>query len=124
VFIEQFLKGIEEGKFLEYAEVHGNLYGTEKKALGDVAKLGKIPLVDVDVQGAMKIQEKASELKQRPHYIFITPPSLEVLEKRLRDRKTDSDEAIRGRLAAASREIEIGHQPKRFDYVSSTILDH
>jgi guanylate kinase len=98
---DEFKKLIEEDAFIEWAEVHGNLYGTLKKEIDRIRALGKIPLFDIDVQGgaSLKSRLKSSVL------IFIIPPSLEVLEQRLRNRKTDSDEQIKIRLANAVGEL-------------------
>lgn len=98
---DQFEKFIEDDEFIEWAEVHGNLYGTSKKEIDRIRALGKIPLFDIDVQGGanLKSRLKSSVL------IFIIPPSLDVLEQRLRNRKTDSEEQIKIRLSNALGEL-------------------
>ncbi len=92
----------DDGKLLEWAEVHGNLYGTgleeEKRAHEDGVDL----LLDVDVQGAAQVREKMPEAVT----VFILPPSYEVLERRLRGRGEDDESTVKRRLAAAGQEIK------------------
>lgn len=107
---EEFTKLIDQDEFVEWAEVHGNLYGTLKKEVDRIRSLGKIPLFDLDVQGGKCIR---SCLKS-PVLIFIIPPSLEVLEQRLRNRKTDTEEQIKIRLANAIGELA---QYVNYDYI-------
>jgi len=95
-------KEIAEGKFVEHANVHGNQYGTSKAAVEKVLGLGKICILDIDVQGAEQV--KKSSLKAR--FVFITPPSVEELEKRLRGRGTESEESIQKRLHNAHGELQ------------------
>lgn len=102
--VDQIKKDIEAGKFIEYAEVHGKYYGTSVAAVEDVQKAGKICILDIDVQGVQKV--KKSSLN--PIYIFISPPSREELEKRLRGRGTETEEQIKVRLANASKELDYG----------------
>lgn len=113
---EQFQKHLDADDFLEHAEVHGANYGTLKTELKHI-KSGKDVIFDIDVQGMRKIKAK---LADDPFYgprlitIFIMPPSLAELEKRLRGRRTDSEEAIIRRLANAVREMEAW---KEYDYI-------
>merc|ERR1719231_1619212 len=95
---------IARGSFIEYAEVHGNYYGTSVDAVSSVIDAGKSCFLDIDVQGAQ--QAKKSSLDGKTSYIFIRPPSEEVLERRLRDRGTETEHKIRLRLAAAKREMD------------------
>lgn len=104
---EKFEKGIAEGRFLEYANVHGNFYGTSKDAVNDVLNSDKCCILDIDVQGARQVRQSGI----RAVFVFIAPPSDEELEKRLKDRGTDSDEQIEKRLRAAR--IEINRQAPR-----------
>jgi len=99
---EEFERMAAEGGLAEYAEVAGNLYGTPKKPLQEALEKGLAALVDVDVQGAMQIRESFPEAL----LVFIKPPSMEVLERRLRSRGTESEEAIERRLTLARREME------------------
>uniref|UniRef100_A0A7S3UUW8 guanylate kinase n=1 Tax=Heterosigma akashiwo TaxID=2829 RepID=A0A7S3UUW8_HETAK len=104
---------IEDGKFIEHAEVHGNLYGTSVAAVQSVSEEGKICILDIDVQGVQKVKASALE----PKYIFISPPSMEVLEERLRGRKTETEEAITKRLAGAQAEMDYSAGDGNFDRV-------
>lgn len=110
---EQFLADIKDGKFLENAEFSGNLYGTSFKAVQDVQAAGKICILDIEMQGVKNV--KASELTAR--YIFIKPPSLEVLEKRLRSRNTDSEQSIQKRLSIAQEELKFSETPGIHDKI-------
>ena len=98
---EEFLMYIKEGRFLEWAEVHGHLYGTDREYIGNKLAEGKSVLLDIDVQGAMNLRRKLPGAL----LIFIAPPSVEALEKRLRGRGADSEESIRARLSQADFEI-------------------
>ncbi len=96
--------------FLEWALVHGTFYGTGKKEIDRIKSFGKIPLFDVDVQGSRSLRGKLGDAI----HIFITPPSLSELEKRLRSRNTETEEQIQRRLKDAEEEIR---QYSFFDYV-------
>jgi guanylate kinase len=141
--VEQIKKDIDAGKFIEYAEVHGKYYGTRYvrfvlahvfgtkrqtehllclirligfnsiAAVESVQANGRICVLDIDVQGVQKV--KQSHLK--PHYVFIAPPSKEDLEKRLRGRNTETEEAIQTRLANAAKELEYGQTTGNFDRI-------
>ena len=110
---EAVQKGIDNGDFIEYAEVHSNLYGTSFDSVHSVAQSGRICILDIDIQGVKGV--KASALD--PHYIFVAPPSMELLEKRLRDRGTETEEAVKIRTANAAREVEYGNTPGNFDAI-------
>ncbi len=99
---EEFQEKIRRGEFLEWAEVHGNLYGTSKPETERIRSEGHDILLDVDVQGAEQVRKRDSEAVT----MFVMPPSFRVLEERLRGRKQDSPEVIEGRLAGARREID------------------
>ena len=86
--------------FLEWAEVHGNLYGTSRKEVAKQIDAGNDVILDIDVQGALQVKENGD-----PVLIFIAPPSLEVLENRLRSRGTESEENIQLRLENARKEL-------------------
>jgi guanylate kinase len=98
---EAFRDGIGKNKFVEWAEVHDNLYGTPREFIENKLAEGKDVLLDIDVQGAMEIR------KQFPSalLIFVCAPSMAVLEKRLRDRRSDSAEEVRKRLITAAKEM-------------------
>ncbi|PNY14228.1 guanylate kinase [Trifolium pratense] len=106
-------KEIKNGKFLEFASVHGNLYGTSVEAVEVVADAGKRCILDIDVQGAKSV--RASSLEAI--FIFVSPPSMEELEKRLRDRGTETEEQILKRLRNAKAEIEQGTSSNIFDFM-------
>jgi len=107
---ESFRSKIEEGEFLEWAEVHGNLYGTSTIETEKIRAGGEDILLDVDVQGATQVRKAQPDAVT----LFIMPPSFAVLEERLRGRRQDSDKVIEGRLVEARREI---HHYKDYDYV-------
>ncbi|HZL13927.1 MAG TPA: guanylate kinase [Verrucomicrobiae bacterium] len=112
-----FLKRVQAGNFLEHATVYGNSYGLLKSELLGKLRQGKDVLLNVDVQGAATIREKAEaepELKRALVTIFLTPPTLVEIEARLKRRGADADEVIRKRLAVARQEIS---QWKNFDYL-------
>ncbi|HWC59076.1 MAG TPA: guanylate kinase [Verrucomicrobiae bacterium] len=114
---ESFLKRVQAGNFLEHATVYGYSYGTLKSEVLNKLRQGKDVLLSVDVQGAATIRERAQEdveLKRALISVFLTPPSLAVLEARLRKRGTDSDATIQKRLSVARQEIG---QWKNFDYL-------
>lgn len=118
-----FLRRVEAGNFLEHATVYGHSYGTLKSEVLEKLRAGRDVLLNVDVQGAATIRTKAAEdpeLRQALVSVFLTPPSLAVLEERLRKRNTDAEEVIQRRLGVARQEIA---QWKHFDYllVSGTI---
>ena len=107
-------RAIETGEFLEYAEVHGNLYGTSLKAIEDVSSDGKICLLDIDVQGVKNIKALGNF---SANYIFIAPPSVEILKKRLTGRGTETSESIERRTNNAIDEMEYGVKEGNFDHV-------
>lgn len=103
---ERFEMMIAAGEFLEYADVHGNYYGTAKHVLHDAAAHGKDLVLDIDVQGSAQVKAKHPEAIS----IFILPPSRQILEKRLKNRSMSdgviSDQVIERRLQGALKEIE------------------
>ncbi len=106
---EDFKKSVQNGEFLEWAEFSGNFYGTKKTVVENELK-DKNVLLEIDTQGALQVKEKMPDCIM----IFIAPPSVEELEKRLRGRNTESEEAILKRLNFVEFEIE---NSKKFDYV-------
>ncbi len=112
-----FLKRVQAGNFLEHATVYGHSYGTLKSEVLGKLRLGKDVLLNVDVQGAAAIRkcaEEDPELKRALVTVFLTPPSLAVLEHRLRKRGTDATPVIQKRLGVARQEIA---QWKNFEYL-------
>jgi len=99
---EEFIKMRDENRFIEWAEVHGNYYGTSRQAVADQLQEGQDVFLDIDVQGAAIISEDPGF---DPVSIFVAPPSLPELERRLRGRGTDSDETIALRLQNAAKEM-------------------
>jgi len=89
------------GEFIEWARVHGKFYGTEKAQIENCINDGKICLLDIDVQGALRILEVFPDAVS----IFIVPPSIEELERRLRKRGTENEEELRLRLLNARNEL-------------------
>ena len=108
---EAFEAGIEAGDFLEYAEVHGNYYGTSLAPVHKALAEGKLVIFDIDVQGHRLAREAMGD---RITSAFITPPSLVELERRLRERSTESEAVIEQRLTNAREEIRAIDE---FDYV-------
>ncbi len=106
---EEFRRRIDAGDFVEWAEVHGELYGTLKSEIERRLAKGRNVLLDIDVQGGMAVRK----VYEDGVFIFVLPPSMESLEERLRGRGTDPDERIKVRLENARREIELG---KKYDY--------
>ena len=99
---EEFKNKIANDEFYEYAEVHGNYYGTLKKTVEDNLNRGLNVILEIDVQGALIAKEK----KKDAILVFFRTKDMEVLEKRLRDRKTDSEEVIQTRLKNAETELK------------------
>jgi len=109
---EQFKQKIEEGAFFEWEEVYtGMYYGTLQAELERIWSAGKVVVFDVDVIGGIKIKQK---LQDAALSIFIQPPSIAVLEERLRKRQTDSEEKIQLRIAKAAEEMS---HSSAFDHV-------
>ena len=114
---EKFLEMIDNDEFFEWAEVYGNYYGTSKKEIDRILKSGKFPLFDVDVQGSKILRKKLPDAV----FIFIIPPSLNILKARLIGRQTESEEELDVRLKNAAKEI---NEYKNFDYVIvNTVLE-
>jgi guanylate kinase len=112
-----FLKRVQAGNFLEHATVYGNSYGTLKSEVLNKLRQGKDVLLNIDVQGAASIRAKADddeELKVALVTVFLAPPSLAVLEERLKNRNQDSAASIQKRLSVARHEIA---QWRHFDYL-------
>jgi len=113
----EFLKRLQAGNFIENATVYGNSYGILKSELLSKLREGRDVLLNVDVQGAATIRAQAEtepELRRALVTVFLTPPSLKVLEQRLKKRGADAEAVIQKRLAVAKQEIS---QWKNFDYL-------
>lgn len=111
--VEQIQKDIKDGKFIEYANVHGKYYGTSIAAVETVQSLGQVCILDIDIQGAQSVKKSNIDA----HYIFIAPPSMEELEKRLRGRGTETEDAIQTRLGNAQKELDYGNEDGNFDKI-------
>lgn len=107
---EEFQRLIKEDAFLEYAQVYDNFYGTPKQHVMDLLSEGKSVILEIDIQGAMQVKERFSEAV----FIYIVPPSLDILSNRLRERGTDAADVIDKRLSKASSELALAH---RYDYI-------
>ncbi|KAM9791361.1 guanylate kinase [Syngnathus typhle] len=110
---EAMQAAVDKGEFIESAEFSGNLYGTSRAAVQAVKARNLICILDIDMQGVKNI--KKTDLN--PIYISIQPPSLDVLEARLRARKTESEDSLQRRLQAAKVDIELSKEPDMFDVV-------
>ncbi|GIX70019.1 guanylate kinase [Caerostris darwini] len=110
---EEMQKAIANGEFLEYAEFSGNIYGTSKNAVKQIQKNGKLCILDVEMLGVKNLKNT----NLNPKFIFVKTPSLEVLEKRLRSRNTESEDSLQKRLARAKEELVYGETPGNFDLI-------
>lgn len=110
VTIEEFKRMIEAGDFLEHAQVHLDLYGTPLRSVIEIREDGNDAILKIDVQGGLTVRQKVPDAIM----IFVAPPSVEELERRLRARYTDSEEAMIKRLKDARKEIE---QIPMYDYL-------
>lgn len=138
VTVEHMQKGIENGDFIETAVFSGNMYGTRyvfsyyyimrvfyiyfvntfsEEAVETVQENGKVCVLDIEIEGVKQIRN--SHLN--PIFVFIEPPSLDELEKRLRNRKTETEESLQARLNTARTELAYGTTPGNFDI---TIQNH
>jgi len=114
---EEFQRRVNNGDFLEHADVHGNFYGTLKSEILDRVKAGKDVLLDIDVQGALQVKKSSKKnplLGKCSECVFLGPPSFGELERRLRSRGTEKEESIRKRLADAKSELD---HWKDYDYL-------
>ncbi len=104
--VAEFERRVENGDFLEYAKVHGNYYGTLKETVLDGLAAGHDILIDVDIQGAAQIRENAEgECHAAMVDVFLMPPSMMELERRLRNRGTETEEQLAIRLGNAAGEM-------------------
>lgn len=100
---ERFEEAISNNELLEWTEFVGNYYGTPKDKVEELREQGKNVLLEIEVEGAMSVKAKCPEALT----IFITPPSMEELEKRIRGRRTEAEEIVQQRLAKAQREMNL-----------------
>lgn len=106
---DEFQKSMENGEFLEWAQFSGNFYGTKREFIEKSLQKGRDLILEIDTQGAKQVKEKMPDAV----LIFIMPPSYEDLESRLRNRQTESEEAIQKRLEFVKLELESSN---KFDY--------
>lgn len=106
---DEFLKRIDKDDFLEYAEVYGNFYGTPKSKVFEVLEQGRDVILEIDIQGALKIKSAYPE----GIFIFILPPSMEELKSRITNRGSETPESLKTRLEAAYDEISFA---SKYDY--------
>ena len=99
---EEFENAIKEGKLLEYARFVGNYYGTPKDNVDRLLDEGKNVVLEIEVQGALQVMKKCPDALT----IFLVPPSLEELERRIRGRRTESEDIVKERLDKARKEIQ------------------
>ncbi len=99
----EFKKRIAEGEFIEWAIVHDNYYGTSRATIDHFLRQGKVVLLDIDIQGGIEVKRIYGD---QALLIFIKPPSMHDLERRLRSRQSDSDAVIRKRLENARHELK------------------
>ena len=107
---QHFEKLLAEDAFLEHAKVYDHYYGTPKKYVFDQLQQGNHVMLEIDIQGAMQVKERYP----KGVFIYIVPPSLDVLENRLRTRGTDTDDVIKSRLAKVRDELK---WIDKYDYV-------
>ncbi|MBR2518562.1 MAG: guanylate kinase [Selenomonadaceae bacterium] len=114
--VDEFKQWIADEKFLEYAEVYGNFYGTPLNKIEEQLNRGEDVLLEIDVQGALNVKKKCPD----GVYIFLLPPSLEELKRRIEGRGSETPESLSRRLKNAVAEIQIGRE---YDYavVNDTI---
>jgi guanylate kinase len=115
---EEFHRRVREGEFLEWAGFSGNDYGTPKDAVLRSLERGRDVILEIELKGAGQIAEKCPQALM----VFVMPPSLEELERRLRGRGTESEDSIRRRMARAAEEIAAVEKgtwagSRQFDYV-------
>jgi len=107
---EQFRKWIDEDRFYEWAVVHNHLYGTRKDVIEEKLSRGRDVIMDLDFQGGLNIRKQSPDAV----LIFLLPPSMEILEERLKTRQTDREDVIRIRMKNSREEIRYA---TRYDYV-------
>lgn len=103
---------IDRGELLEWAEVFGELYGTPVKCVRRAVRAGRTIVLDIDSQGGIQVHRKMPQAV----FVLIVPPSQEELRRRLRERRTESEQSFQERLAAANREIETARRSGAYQY--------
>lgn len=108
--IEEFKKRVENGEFLEYANVYDNYYGTPKEKVIEKLQTGRTVILEIDIQGALKVKKAHPE----GVFIFVVPPSIDELQKRIITRATDTIEVIGKRMKCVKDELNYATE---YDYV-------
>ena len=113
---EEFDLRVKQNQFLEWAKVHGCYYGTPRSFIEEKLTRGEIVVLEVDVQGASSIKRIVEEgkLKAAAVFIFLIPPSVDILAFRLKKRKTEDEEVVNYRLRAAIAELQV---MEKYDYI-------
>lgn len=111
VDVASFQERIERGEFVEWAEVYGHFYGSSQAVVDEARSRRGVAIFDIDVQGGLAIKRKHPDTV----LVFVVPPAMEELERRLRERGTDAEDTIRRRMLAARSEIERG--VAAYDYI-------
>lgn len=114
---EEFSRKIKQNEFLEWAQVHGAYYGTPKEFVKEELEKGNTVILEVDVQGASSIKElvgKGAVKSSSVVFVFLIPPSVDILAFRLKRRKTEEKEAVNWRLRAAIAELQV---MEKYDYI-------
>ncbi len=110
VTIEKFKEMIANNELLEYAEIYGNYYGTPRSYVMSILDEGRDVVLEIDPQGALQVKESFPDAV----FVFVVPPSLDELSKRIYKRGTDSEEVIKRRLSAATSELAYA---SKYDYI-------
>src|SRR3989339_1573545 len=113
---EEFDTRVRQGKFLEWAKVHGCYYGTPRPFIDERLEKGEIVVLEVDVQGASAIKRivEGGKMRASAVFIFLIPPSVDILAFRLKKRKTEDEEVVNYRLRAAIAELQV---MEKYDYI-------
>uniref|UniRef100_U5ETQ0 Guanylate kinase n=1 Tax=Corethrella appendiculata TaxID=1370023 RepID=U5ETQ0_9DIPT len=114
VSVEDMQAAIENGEFIETAVFSGNMYGTSKQSVENVQNQGKVCVLDIEIEGVKQVRNSD---RLNPLLVFVEPPSIDELERRLRARNTETDESLKKRLNTAKIEIEYGTTPGNFHIV-------
>ncbi len=109
---DKFRSMIDNGQLLEWAEVFGEYYGTPAGPVKDATKAGKTVILEIDVQGAIQVHEKAPQAT----FIMIAPPEMEDLKRRLTKRGSEDEQAAARRLRKAKNELQTARQSRIYDY--------
>jgi guanylate kinase len=113
---EDFFDRANKDEFIEWAQVHGHYYGTPKSYVEEQLAKNQVVVSEVDIQGAASIKEmvQSGKLKSATVFIFLIPPSVDILAFRLRRRKTEDEEMVNYRLRAAIAELQV---MEKYDYI-------